>query len=93
MEKTRERFEAWYRGHMLHDEGEHFTTIESTINSYKQDRDKYGYSDIQEMWLAWKASSAALCVELPRSLSYPNNNMVYLSDVEDRLEKAGVSYK
>ena len=45
------------------------------------------------MWNAWKASRAALYVELPCSLGYPNNDMVYLSDVEERLEKAGVSCK
>lgn len=95
MEKMREEFEAWYRGHMLHNEGEHFIIIESTIDSYKEDRDKYGYSDIQEMWLSWKTSRSTLCVELPsyQCDQHYKNGVLDANKVFEALEKAGVSYK
>ena len=85
MDKMREEFEAWVitRNVCIKYGAKLRTCPDGSYYDYR----------INDRWLAWKASRSALCVELPCSLGYPNNDMVYLSDVEERLEKAGVSYK
>lgn len=85
MAKKREEFEAWVitRNVCIKYGAKLRTCPDGSYYDYR----------INDRWLAWKASREALCVELPCSLGYPNNDMVYLSDVEERLEKAGVSYK
>ena len=80
MDKIQQEFEEWAIEH-------HFSTTK------KLDGKSYAHDSTLCAFEGWKASRAALCVELPCSLGYPNNDMVYLSDVEERLEKAGVSYK
>ena len=89
MEKIREEFEAWHI-EQCKAAGMDWKDLSSELD---RDGDGYVYTDAQYAWRGWKASRATLCVELPCSLGYPNNDMVYLSDVEERLEKAGVSYK
>ena len=66
MDKMREEFEAFYESYML-GEGRRIEYIKNEIASFKPERNKYGYSDAQEFWVVWKASRAALCVELPYS--------------------------
>ena len=80
MAKIQQEFEEWAIEH-------HFSTTK------KLDGKSYAHDSTVCAFEGWKASRAVLCVELPCSLGYPNNDMVYLSDVEERLEKAGVSYK
>ena len=89
MDKMREEFEAWYWA-KLH--GDRNVSLRRVIFNKTSDGSYRGLK-CNTSWKAWKASRVALCVELPYSLGYPNNDMVYLSDVEERLEKAGVSYK
>lgn len=86
MSKMREDFEVWCckRG---------YTLKPAETNCGIIIEGAYGHPRVQLAWESWQESRAALCVELPYSLGYPNNDMVYLSDVEERLEKAGVSYK
>lgn len=84
MDKMREEFEQWFED----------DSFPLEANWFKKDDDgDYCLTSTDFAWEGWKASRATLCVELPCSLGYPNNDMVYLSDVEERLEKAGVSYK
>ena len=80
MDKIQQEFEEWAIEH-------HFSTTK------KLDGKSYAHDSTVCAFEGWKSSRAVLCVELPCSLGYPNNDMVYLSDVEERLEKAGVSYK
>lgn len=99
----RAEFEAFYRDHMRHDECERVEVIESTIDSYNEERDRYGYSDIQELWLSWKASRESLCIHLPETecggegyyyddgLARGHNEL--LSVIADKLKEAGVTYK
>ena len=86
MDNMREEFEVWCCGRG-------FTLRPAETDCGVLIDGEYWHPIVQLAWESWKASRAALCVELPCSLGYPNNDMVYLSDVEERLEKAGVSYK
>ena len=80
MTKIQQEFEVWAIEH-------HFSTTK------KPDGKSYAHDSTMCAFEGWKASRAVLCVELPCSLGYPNNDMVYLLDIEERLEKAGVSCK
>lgn len=56
----------------------------------------YDHDTINEMWLAWKASRAALVVELPSDINgeyYADGWNAALMRAEERLSEAGVSYK
>lgn len=61
--------------------------------------DFYGYGEAhkKELWDTWKASRAALCVELPTKINDDNDAHSYgydsaITDVEMALELSGVSY-
>ena len=87
MTKMREEFEAWYEGHCAPLESDWF----------KRDSDfpdEYDYFPAQEAWSGWKASRAALCVELPKQYSTDSIGSAYCADaVIDSLDMAGVRYK
>ena len=55
MDKMREEFEAWWRATM--------NTVEMDLHRFVN-----GYSchDTNRGWMAWQASRAALCVDMPR---------------------------
>ena len=89
MNKMREDFEAFYESYML-GEGRRIEYIKNEIASFKPERNKYGYSDAQEFWVVWKASRAALCVELPENCK---GMALTVSELHQQLDKAGVSYK
>ena len=89
MNKMREDFEAFYESYML-GEGRRIEYIKNEIASFKPERNKYGYSDAQEFWVVWKASRAALCVELPENCK---GMALTVSELHRELDRAGVSYK
>ena len=82
MDKMREEFESWAMSDM----------------GYMCVRVGGGYKDdyMNTAWLAWKASRAALCVELPDNLNgeyYTDGWNACLECVEGNLEGVVVSYK
>lgn len=89
MDNIREEFESFYESYML-GEGRRIEYIKNEIASFKPERNKYGYSDAQEFWVVWKASRAALCVELPENCK---GMALTVSELHQQLDKAGVSYK
>ncbi|MGL4753450.1 MAG: hypothetical protein ACRCXB_13800 [Aeromonadaceae bacterium] len=76
MDKMREEFEAWAKKDEL------------AINRYD---DGYLFDDTNDCWRAWKASRAALCVELPEGDG--GSQDTNLIAVEVALDNAGVPYK
>ena len=90
-DKMREEFEAWYEGHCAPLESDWF----------KRDSDfpdDYDYFPAQEAWAGWKASRAALCVELPSRISDDSDKWAVGYDfgvnmAADALDSAGVRYK
>ena len=87
MDKVREEFEAWYEGHCAPLEADWF----------KRDidfPDDYDYFPAQEALAGWKASRAALCVELPFKEHHMMRDETYDADaVEEALDAAGIRYK
>ena len=98
MNKMREDFEVFYESYML-GEGRRIEYIKNEIASFKPERNKYGYSDAQEFWVVWKASRAALCVELPKAPGFSASDepdLAYeegIDDMKDTLESIGVTCK
>ena len=83
-EKMREDFEEWFSEYSLPCEGDWFK------------RDSCGDYDspsTHDAWMGWKASRAALVVELPDAMGYPLAYHEAINDVEGALYDAGVSYK
>lgn len=87
MDKMREEFEGWCKRELG------FTP------EWSSKYDSYSFVGTNDMWLSWKASRAALCVELP-----PKYNSDYpepfndgfdsaVEEIEETLYKCGVSYK
>lgn len=83
MDKMREEFEAW---------------LESNGQlTLKEDDGEYSFQHTRLAFEAWKASRAALCVELPVKINDDNDTYSYgydsaITDVEVALEKLGVSH-
>lgn len=97
MDKMRQEFEVWYIAHMTDDELEDMAVINAYLESYRGYKNKYEYSDIQELWLAWQASRTALCIELPDSWvggeMGDDVDLMATVDIKDALNQAGVPYK
>lgn len=90
MEKIQQEFEAWLKS------GGNLTM--------KEDDGKYSFQHTRFALEAWKASRVALCIELPdskddyQSSSYFEEGWLKgfnncLSEAQDALDQAGVSYK
>lgn len=87
MEKMREEYEAWFCSTMP------YKIAKESWFAVMDDGD-YIITDVQAGWAGWKASRAALCVELPDSeRSVDCGDVLYRSDVEDALDAAGIRYK
>lgn len=61
------------------------------FEAWYSDFDGYGDAHKQELWETWKASRAALCVELPRC--WNDEQRDYRDNMVDRLDDVGVSHK
>ena len=83
MEKMREEFEKWFED----------DSFPLEANWFKKDDDgDYALSSTDFAWRGWKASRAALRVELPQP-EPGDGAMAWSVDVEVALDNAGVSYK
>ena len=83
-EKMREDFEEWFSEYSLPCEGDWFK------------RDSCGDYDspsTHDAWMGWKASRAALVVELPGAIWCSLAYHEAINDVKEALDDAGVSYK
>jgi hypothetical protein len=76
MDKIREEFEAWAISDMGY-------MVARAGDGYKCDY-------MNTAWLSWKASRAALCIELPENCK---GMALTVSELHRELDKAGVSYK
>lgn len=83
MEKMREEFEAWY--------------INEGYGDRRPTRHLEGYAapNVNDMWLSWQASRAALCVELPKQWFDEGLgcDLMEAHQVGKALDEAGVQYK
>ena len=86
MDKMREEFEAWHIKQCEAD-GMDLRDISSELD---RNGDGYVYIGAQYAWRGWKASRAALCVELPENCK---GMALTVSELHKQLDKAGVSYK
>lgn len=87
MDKMREEYEAWFCSTIP------YKIAKESWFAVMDDGD-YIITDVQAGWAGWRASRAALCVELPDSeRSVDCGDVLYRSDVEDALDAAGISYK
>ena len=76
MEKIRKEFEEWAISDMGY-------MVARAGDGYKCDY-------MNTAWLSWKASRAALCIELPENCK---GMALTVSELHQQLDKAGVSYK
>jgi len=74
MEKMREEFEVWA----------------CNYNLKIADWGNYADRHVNNMWKAWRASRAALCVELPENCK---GMALTVDEFHKQLNKAGVAYK
>ena len=87
MDKMREEYEAWFCSTMP------YKIAKESWFAVMDDGD-YIITDVQAGWAGWKASRAALCVELPDSeRSVDCGDVLYRSDVEEALDAAGIRCK
>lgn len=87
MDKMREEFEAWWisKNPNHADVKSYWNETGYWVNSNS------AYSNLDFAWECWKASRAALCVDV--SKAYQQGGMMADYLVESALEEAGVSYK
>ena len=81
MDKMREEYEAWF-----------CSTMEMDLHRFA---DGYLCHDTNRGWMAWKASRAALCVEIPKdgeASSFGNYVVFDSDDVRAMLDAAGIRY-
>ena len=96
MDKMREEFEAFVISRMK-ESG--FLEVEVRVEILGVSSDgSYYDGTVEAWWDFWKASRAALCVELPSKINDDNDLFSYgfdsaISSAEVSLENAGVSYK
>ena len=83
MDKMREEFEAWFCSTIP------YPIAKESWFAVMNDGD-YIITDVQAAWAGWKASRAALCVELPENCK---GMALTVSELHRELDKAGVSYK
>ena len=87
-DKMREEFKTWHDGITGSSVEFNDVGIPVSIGSALSETVTMG------MWVAWRASRAALCVNLPDSeRSVDCGDVLYRSDVEQALDDAGVLYK
>lgn len=93
MDKMREEFEVWC------DEQGYVSDkyiSDDCGDKFKHLVGEYVISGTRFLWAAWKASRAAMCVELPDNLDgeyYADGWNACLMCVEDKMKDAGVSCK
>ena len=80
-DKMREEFEAWY--------------INDGYGDSRPTRHLEGYAapNVNDMWLSWKASRAALRVELPDYEIACGECHYHARNIQEALDYAGVCYK
>ena len=88
MNKMREEYEAWFCSTMP------YKIAKESWFAVMDDGD-YIITDVQAGWAGWKASRAALCVELPRQ-TYDEDldcDTMIAHHVGKALDAAGIRYK
>jgi hypothetical protein len=82
-EQMRKEFEAWAKA-----KGVAIDFGGFRINEYNN-------IFAQMYWEGWQASRAAIVVELPQELKFPNvtKKLVYVMQIKQAIAKAGVRYK
>ena len=84
-DKMREEFEAWFCSTMP------YKIAKESWFAIMDDGD-YIITDVQAAWAGWKASRAALVVELPGAIWCSLAYHEAINDVKEALDDAGVSY-
>ena len=87
MNKMRKEFEAWC------DEQGYISdkySADACGDKHKHLVGEYVISETRFLWEAWKASRAALCIELPENCK---GMALTVDEFHKQLDKAGVAYK
>lgn len=87
MEKMRKEFEAWHI-EQCKANGMDWIDLSSELD---RDGDGYVYADAQCAWRGWRASRAALCVQMPRCCNEEQDS--YRLSIIDSLDDAGVRHE
>ena len=88
MDKMREEFELWYMElKCTHGVSEQDLAYEI---EFDEKVGEYECANAEYAWRGWKASRAALCVELPENCK---GMALTVSELHRELDRAGVSYK
>lgn len=88
MDKMREEYEAWFCSTMP------YKIAKESWFAVMDDGD-YIITDVQAGWAGWKASRAALCVELPKQWFDDglDCDLMEVHQVGNALDAAGIRYK
>ena len=92
IDKVREEYEAWFCSTIP------YKIAKESWFAVMDDGD-YIITDVQAGWAGWKASRAALCVELPEVRVLDGGRIagigyeLAVDDFERALESAGIRYK
>ena len=88
MDRMREDFELWYMElKCAHGVSERDLAYEI---EFDEKIGEYECANAEYAWRGWKASRAALCVELPENCK---GMALTVSELHQQLDRAGVSYK
>lgn len=79
--KMREEFEAWHL--------DKFCGGDERLKKCANAQDVYYFTNVQSMWVTWKASRESLAIELPRQSPYANT----LGDYAKAYRQASEDYK
>ena len=90
MDKMREEFEAWFWNEFHKDSDVELYWSSVFVTTVKGD---YRGMACYAYWTVWKASRAALCVELPQQGVLHHTTTYNAPDVRSALDAAGVCYK
>ena len=86
-EKMREEFHKWCDSQGFASDRYEMCDLGE---KYKHLCGEYVIPDSRIMWMAWQASRAALCIELPENCK---GMALTVDEFHKQLDKAGVSYK
>lgn len=96
MDKMREKFELYAKNNFICSEDSFKRTHTGVYYNYVYSKlDNSDSCSVNVIWKVWQASRAAMVVNTSElhSAGYHVTGCVYLSDVEDMLDKAGIHYE
>jgi hypothetical protein len=79
---VQDQFESWHR-----------SVVAGEPPHEKYNSGDYRNQHVQRYWAGWKASRAALVIELPKDIKSMAGPLMYAEDVRDAITAAGLKVK